>query len=171
MTARTPLYDAHVEHGAKIVDFAGWDMPLHYGSQIEEHHVVRRDAGMFDVSHMTVVDLRGSGVRAYLQMLLANNVDKLRTKGKALYSCMLNARGGVIDDLILYRRQADDYIAVVNAAHTTDVRNWIEGHLADVGDVTLVDESGESVERRFRALRRDGVPGATLAAAHLGELP
>ncbi len=102
MGKRTPLYEAHLSMGAKIVDFGGWDMPLHYGSQIEEHHSVRRAAGMFDVSHMTIVDLEGERVREFLRYLLANNVDKLTVLGKALYTCMLNERGGVIDDLIVY---------------------------------------------------------------------
>src|SRR6059036_470832 len=99
MTQRTPLYDTHVAAGAKIVDFAGWDMPVHYGSQIEEHHAVRRDAGLFDVSHMQVVDVEGAGARAFLRRALANNVDKLKTQGRALYTCMLNEAGGVVDDL------------------------------------------------------------------------
>src|SRR6056300_162987 len=86
----TPLYQQHLEMGAKIVDFGGWAMPIHYGSQLEEHHQVRKDAGMFDVSHMTVVDLRGNDVMAYLSKLLANDVAKVAGKtGKALYSCML----------------------------------------------------------------------------------
>ncbi len=102
MGLKTPLYDTHVRQGAKIVDFGGWDMPLHYGSQIEEHHAVRRDAGMFDVSHMCIVDLTGGRVREFLRMLLANDVASLKTPGKALYSCMLLPNGGVIDDLIVY---------------------------------------------------------------------
>ena len=102
MARRTALYDAHVALGAKIVDFGGWDMPLHYGSQIEEHHAVRRDAGMFDVSHMAVVDLEGDGVQAFLRYLVANDVAKLEAPGKALYTCMLNEDGGVLDDLIVY---------------------------------------------------------------------
>src|SRR5690606_39833912 len=100
MTRKTVLNDAHRALGARMVDFGGWDMPLHYGSQVDEHHAVRRDAGMFDVSHMTVIDLRGGRVREFLHRLLANNVDKARTPGKAIYSCMLNERGGIIDDLI-----------------------------------------------------------------------
>src|SRR6185295_18398067 len=100
MTKRTPLHEAHLAAGARMVDFGGWDMPLHYGSQIDEHHTVRRDAGMFDVSHMTVVDLRGAHARALLAELLANDIGKLTASGAALYSCMLNERGGVIDDLI-----------------------------------------------------------------------
>jgi len=102
MTKHTILNATHRAAGAKMVDFGGWDMPLHYGSQIEEHHAVRRDAGMFDVSHMTVVDLHGARCRDFLRHLLANSVDRLKKPGKALYSCMLNERGGVIDDLIVY---------------------------------------------------------------------
>ena len=98
MPKQTPLYDAHIALGARIVDFGGWNMPVNYGSQIEEHHAVRNDAGMFDVSHMTVVDLRGAAVRPFLSRLLANDVGKLREPGKALYSCMLNHDGGVIDE-------------------------------------------------------------------------
>ena len=102
MGNKTPLYQSHLDASAKMVDFAGWDMPIHYGSQIDEHKIVRADAGMFDVSHMTVVDVAGDDARAYLQNLLANDVAKLTTKGKALYSCMLNETGGVVDDLIVY---------------------------------------------------------------------
>ncbi|HEX4939130.1 MAG TPA: glycine cleavage system aminomethyltransferase GcvT, partial [Candidatus Kapabacteria bacterium] len=101
MGHRTALYQTHLNAGAKMVDFGGWDMPIHYGSQIEEHNAVRGDAGMFDVSHMTVVDVTGSGCKAYLQKLLANDVAKLTSPGKALYSGMLNEKGGVIDDLIV----------------------------------------------------------------------
>ena len=99
---RTPLYDLHVGLGARMVDFGGWDMPVNYGSQIEEHHAVRQDAGIFDVSHMCVIDARGARVREFFGFVLANDVDKLKQPGKALYSCMLNEAGGVIDDLIVY---------------------------------------------------------------------
>src|SRR5690606_37918463 len=102
MGLRTPLYDLHQALGAKMVDFGGWDMPLHYGSQVEEHHQVRRDCGVFDVSHMTVVDVTGSDAQRYLQYLLANDVGRLTEEGKALYSAMLNEAGGVVDDLIVY---------------------------------------------------------------------
>jgi aminomethyltransferase len=111
----TPLNSAHRAAGAKMVDFGGWDMPVNYGSQIEEHHAVRSDAGMFDVSHMCVVDLEGANVRAFLRGLLANNVDKLQAPGKALYSCMLNPEGGVIDDLIVYFFSENWFRLVVNA--------------------------------------------------------
>ena len=103
MGNKTALYATHHAMGGKLVDFGGWDMPLHYGSQIEEHHKVRQSAGMFDVSHMTVVDVTGPDAKAYLQYLLANDVAKLDSLyGKALYSGMLNHEGGVIDDLIVY---------------------------------------------------------------------
>ena len=109
MGQKTPLYDMHVAANAKIVDFGGWDMPLHYGSQLQEHHVVRRGAGAFDVSHMTVVDIAGAGAKAFLRGLLANDVARLKDKGKALYSAMLNHDGGVVDDLIVYYLGPDRY--------------------------------------------------------------
>ena len=118
MGSQTALYAEHVAADAKIVDFGGWDMPLHYGSQLEEHHVVRNSAGMFDVSHMTIVDLTGEGTRDFLRHLLANDVDRLKAPGKALYSCMLNAQGGVIDDLICYFLADGRYRLIVNAGDT-----------------------------------------------------
>ena len=99
MGLQTPLYAKHVEAGARIVDFGGWDMPLHYGSQIEEHNAVRRQAGAFDVSHMTVVDLQGNKATELLRYLLANDVAKLTDKGNALYTCMLNANAGTPESL------------------------------------------------------------------------
>lgn len=133
MTQKTILNEAHRALGAKMVDFGGWDMPLNYGSQIEEHHAVRRDAGMFDVSHMTVVDLRGARTREFLRRLLANNIDKLKTSGKALYSCMLNEQGGVIDDLIVYFLSEDFFRVVVNAATRDKDLAWIERQAASFG--------------------------------------
>ncbi len=121
----TPLYQAHLDAGGKLVDFAGWSLPIHYGSQMEEHHAVRRACGMFDVSHMTVVDLRGAGTQAYLRRLLANDVAKIGD-GQALYGCMLDERGGVIDDLITYRVSADFYRTVVNAATRTADLEWMQ---------------------------------------------
>ena len=96
MGLKTPLYHQHEKAGAKIVDFGGWDMPLHYGSQLEEHHVVRQEAGMFDVSHMTVVDVAGAEAQKFLQRLLANDVARLKDEGKALYSAMLQDRKSVV---------------------------------------------------------------------------
>jgi aminomethyltransferase len=129
---QTPLYRLHQELGARIVDFGGWDMPVQYGSQIGEHHAVRRAAGVFDVSHMCVVDLRGAGVRPLLQSLLANDVAKLRAPGKAFYSCMLNERGGVVDDLIAYYLNDYWYRLVVNAGTRDKDLAWIRAHAADV---------------------------------------
>lgn len=130
MGSRTPLYERHLAAGAKLVDFGGWDMPLHYGSQIEEHHQVRRDAGMFDVSHMTVVDVTGAEARAWLQYLLANDVARLEAPGRALYSAMLNPAGGVLDDLIVYRLD-DGYRLVVNAATRAKDLAWMRQQAAD----------------------------------------
>src|SRR6478735_4420423 len=136
MTQQTVLNATHRALGAKMVDFGAWDMPLNYGSQIEEHHAVRRDAGMFDVSHMTVVDLHGANTRAFLGRLLANSVDKLKVSGKALYSCMLNEQGGVIDDLIVYFLAEDFFRVVVNASTRDKDLAWIEKQAAAF-DVTV----------------------------------
>jgi aminomethyltransferase len=133
MGLKTPLYDTHVAQGAKIVDFGGWDMPLHYGSQIEEHHAVRRDAGMFDVSHMGVVDLSGARVRDFLRHLLANDVARLKAPGKALYSCMLLPAGGVIDDLIVYFLGDSSFRMVVNAGTRGKDLAWLREHAAPFG--------------------------------------
>ncbi|MGP4789337.1 glycine cleavage system aminomethyltransferase GcvT [Psychrobacter sp. 1Y11] len=137
---RTPLYQSHVNSDGKIVDFSGWELPIHYGSQIEEHEAVRTDAGMFDVSHMVVVDITGPDSKAWLQKLLANDVDKLKTVGKALYSPMLNEQGGIIDDLIVYLINADEteYRIVSNAA--TRDKDMVQFHTVAEGfDVTLTE--------------------------------
>lgn len=128
MANRTALYDKHLEMNARIVDFGGWDMPVNYGSQIDEHHSVRNDGGMFDVSHMTIVDLEGADCGPYLQRLLANNVEKLKTSGRALYSCMLTEDGGVVDDLIVYYFDPNRYRMVVNAATRDKDLEWMRRH-------------------------------------------
>ena len=133
MGLKTPLYDTHVASGAKIIDFGGWDMPLSYGSQLEEHRAVRRDSGVFDVSHMCVVDLTGPRVRELLSMLLANDVAKLKVPGTALYSCMLQPTGGIIDDLIAYFLTDNWFRLVVNAGTRHKDLEWIAGHAAPVG--------------------------------------
>ncbi|MGE8218884.1 glycine cleavage system aminomethyltransferase GcvT [Stenotrophomonas acidaminiphila] len=138
MTLKTLLNETHRSLGAKMVDFGGWDMPIHYGSQIDEHHLVRRAAGMFDVSHMTVVDLKGARTREFLRQLLANSIDKLKVTGKALYSCMLNAQGGVIDDLIVYFLADDFFRMVVNASTREKDLAWIRQHAAAF-DVEVVE--------------------------------
>ena len=130
MGLKTPLFAKHVGAGARIVDFGGWDMPLHYGSQLDEHHSVRRKAGAFDVSHMTVVDVEGARSLEFLRVLLANDAAKLRETGKALYSCMLNPAGGVVDDLIVYFLAPSRYRLVVNAATREKDLAWIEEQAA-----------------------------------------
>lgn len=138
MGNKTPLYDTHVALGGKMVDFGGWDMPLNYGSQLEEHHVVRQDAGMFDVSHMTVVDVAGTEAKAFLRKLLANDIAKLTVSGKALYGCMLKPDGGVIDDLITYYLDETHYRLVVNAATRDKDMAWIMAQ-ADRFDVAVTE--------------------------------
>ena len=133
MTRRTPLFDLHHKLGARIVDFGGWDMPLQYGSQIAEHHAVRRAAGVFDVSHMCVVDLKGERVRPFLLRLLANDVARLKVPGKALYGCMLDESGGVIDDLIVYFLEESWFRAVVNAGTREKDLAWMRQHAAQFG--------------------------------------
>jgi aminomethyltransferase len=133
---RTPLYQEHVDAGGKMVDFGGWEMPLNYGSQIEEHHQVRNDVGMFDVSHMTTVDFKGIEAKKFLQNLIANDVDKLKTQGKALYSCMLNEAGGVVDDLIVYYQDDENYRMVINAGTTEKDIAWINAQ-AEGFDVSI----------------------------------
>jgi len=123
---RTPLYEAHLTAKGRMVDFSGWEMPINYGSQIEEHHQVRRDAGMFDVSHMTVVDVLGTQARLFLSHLLANDVRRLTESGKALYSCMLNEQGGVIDDLIVYFFEESRFRLVVNAGTREKDLAWLQ---------------------------------------------
>ena len=162
MTHRTPLFDAHVAAGAKIVDFGGWDMPLHYGSQLDEHHQVRSDCGLFDVSHMGVVDLKGDRVGELLRKLMANDVAKLKERGRALYTCMLNERGGVLDDLIVYYLDDAWYRLVVNAGTRDKDLAWIRDHAAQFGvevierrDLAMVAIQGPQARRRAAALLPD----------------
>lgn len=162
MTQKTILNDTHRALGAKMVDFGGWDMPISYGSQIEEHHAVRRDAGMFDVSHMTVVDLHGARTREFLRHLLANSVDKLKVKGKALYSCMLNEQGGVIDDLIVYYLADDFFRLVVNAATREKDLAWIakqaaafEVKVAERPDFAMIAVQGPNARDKVLGLLSD----------------
>ena len=138
MSNKTVLYAKHLESAAKMVDFHGWEMPINYGSQIEEHHAVRKDAGMFDVSHMTIVDVVGPQAKDYLRYLLANDVEKLQDKGKALYSGMLNETGGVVDDLIVYYFDASNYRLVVNSATREKDMDWLMAK-AEGFDVRVIE--------------------------------
>jgi len=166
MTQKTVLNETHRALGAKMVDFGGWDMPIHYGSQIEEHHAVRRGAGMFDVSHMTVVDLHGAHCRAFLRRLLANDIGKLRKPGKALYSCMLAEDGGVIDDLIVYYLAEDFFRLVVNAATREKDLEWITKQAAafDVSVTERTDLSMIAVQGPEARVKVFGLLGADARA-------
>jgi aminomethyltransferase len=156
LSSKTPLYQSHLDASAKMVDFAGWDMPIHYGSQITEHHLVRSDAGMFDVSHMTVVDVTGDDARAYLQNLLSNDIAKLKTPGKALYSCMLNDQGGVVDDLIVYFINDRFYRVIINSATRDKDIAWLNEQtssysslsLSERDDVAMIAVQGPAARER-----------------------
>lgn len=158
MLNQTPLHALHQQMGGKLVDFSGWSMPVNYGSQIEEHHSVRRHAGMFDVSHMTIVDVRGARVQAFLQHLLANDVARLQTPGKALYGAMLNPRGGVIDDLIVYLMDWG-YRLVVNCGTRAKDLAWINQQAKPYGvevqerpELAMIAVQGPEARRCFDAL-------------------
>lgn len=170
MAQQTPLFEQHTLCGARMVDFHGWMMPLHYGSQLDEHHAVRTDAGMFDVSHMTIVDLKGTRTRDFLRYLLANDVAKLTKPGKALYSGMLNASGGVIDDLIVYFFTDDFFRLVVNSATREKDLAWISQHAESYAiditvrdDLSLIAVQGPNAQEKAATLftdeQRDAVAG------------
>ncbi len=168
MTRKTILNETHRALGAKMVDFGGWDMPIHYGSQLDEHHLVRRDAGMFDVSHMTVVDLHGPRTRDFLRHLVANSVDKLKKPGKALYTAMLDEQGGVIDDLIIYFLGEEFFRLVVNAATRDKDLAWIQKQ-AESFNVEVIERSefamiavqGPNARARVLGLLRESDRAAT----------
>ena len=172
MGLRTPLFAEHERLGARIVPFGGWDMPLHYGSQIEEHHAVRRAAGMFDVSHMRPVDLAGPDALPALRRLLANDAGKLTQPGKALYACMLTPGGGVVDDLILYFLGPERYRAVVNAATAEKDLAWMRAQTqgADViiqprQDLAMIAVQGPEARERVAPLLAPGLRDAVLQLA------
>ena len=142
MLQQTPLIDCHRQDGAKLVDFSGWEMPIHYGSQVEEHHQVRTHAGLFDVSHMTLVDISGPDQAAYLKRLLANDIGRLDV-GRALYTAMLNVEGGIIDDMIVYRRE-QNYRLVVNCATKEKDVAWMRQH-AEGFDVAVETPSDYAI--------------------------
>ncbi len=170
MGRRTALYDLHLAAGARMVDFGGWDMPVAYGSQIEEHHAVRRDAGMFDVSHMCTLDLRGAGVRPLLLRLLANDVGRLAAPGKALYSCMLRPDGGVIDDLIACCLDEKWFRLVVNAGTADKDIAWIKEHAKQIGvavvprrDLAMIAVQGPNARAKATPLLPESARSAATA--------
>lgn len=159
MRAKTALHAIHLASGAKMVDFHGWDMPLHYGSQLNEHHFVRQDAGMFDVSHMTIIDILGAGGRQFLRRLLTNDVDLLSHNGKALYTCMCNEHGGIIDDLIVYQRTSDNYRIILNSATRKKDIDWIraksEGFsvgLLERSELAMIAVQGPNAVSKIRTI-------------------
>jgi aminomethyltransferase len=167
---RTPLFELHQELGARIVDFGGWDMPVQYTSQISEHHAVRRAAGVFDVSHMCVIDLKGARARPFLQHLLANDVAKLKTPGKALYSCMLNEAGGVLDDLIAYFLSESAFRLVVNAGTRDKDLDWIrsvsrefEVEVTERTDLAMLAIQGPEARAKTAALLSASAAEAAMA--------
>jgi aminomethyltransferase len=169
---RTPLYDLHVALGAHLVDFGGWDMPVNYGSQIEEHHAVRRSAGVFDVSHMCVIDLRGVRVREFLRQLLANDVARLTLPGKALYSCMLKDDAGILDDLIVYFLDEHHFRLVVNAGTRDKDLAWIRARagayevaVSERTDLAMLAVQGPEARTRVASLL---TPVEAAAALQLG---
>jgi aminomethyltransferase len=175
MQRKTALYEQHLAAGARMVDFAGWQMPLHYGSQIEEHHQVRGAKGMFDVSHMAVVDLAGDRVRDYLGCLLANDVVRLAQSGRALYSCMLNERGGVIDDLIVYYQDPRHFRMVVNAATRDKDSAWLQDHALDYGvevapraDLAMLAVQGPEARDAVHAVLEPALSEAVQALPRFG---
>lgn len=180
MGQKTPLYDCHLKANAKIVDFAGWDMPLHYGSQIQEHHQVRQDAGVFDVSHMTIVDVVGQDTASYLRWLFANNIDRL-IPGKALYTCMLNEQGGVIDDLIVYKIHDDQFRLIVNSGTREKDLAWLNQQaknknvaLTERRDLAMIAVQGPKAREKLASVFASGDLNQVLAlkpfhAVDLGE--
>ena len=138
---RTPLRDFHAAHGARLVDFAGWEMPVQYRSILEEHKAVRRAAGLFDVSHMGEVDVRGPDAGRFLNRLVTNDVAKL-FPGRVLYSPMCYPSGGVVDDLLVYKRGADDYFLCINAGNIDKDLAWIREQAAKF-EVTITDRSAD----------------------------
>jgi aminomethyltransferase len=154
----TPLIELHRRQGARWVNFSGWEMPLHYGSQIEEHHRVRQDAGVFDVSHMLAIDLEGPAAEGLLARLLSKDVGRLARPGAALYACLLNERGGIVDDVIVYRRGPAAFRVVVNAGPAEKDLAWIQGHGAGLPvaiqprrDLALLAVQGPNARRRAAA--------------------
>ncbi len=162
MAKKTALYNKHLQSNAKIVNFGGWDMPLHYGSQINEHHQVRQSVGVFDVSHMTIIDLKGQRVREFLRYLLANDVARLKKTGKALYSCMLNEQGGVIDDLIVYFQEESKFRLIVNAGTRDKDLAWITQHaqsfsveVQERDDLAMLAVQGPKAQEKLKSLIKD----------------
>ncbi len=172
MSKKTPLYNKHLQAHAKMVDFSGWEMPIHYGSQLNEHHQVRKEAGIFDVSHMTVLDLVGKRVREFLRRLLANDVARLKNSGQALYSCLLNEQGGILDDLIVYHQQDERFRMVTNAATRQKDIAWITDQakafaveVIERQDVAMLAVQGPKARERVKSVLPTDLRATALALA------
>ena len=178
---RTPLHAEHVAAGARLIDFGGWEMPLHYGSQLDEHHHVRRDAGAFDVSHMLAIDVEGAGAHEYLRALLANDVARMAGPGAVMYACMLNETGGVVDDLIVYLRAPQRYRLVVNAGTADKDLDWMHRQAARSAaavalrprrDLAMLALQGpEARARLWSSIPRLRAPSEPLAPFRCAEVP
>ena len=164
MTRRTALYSSHVAAGARMTPFAGWDMPLHYGSQLEEHHAVRRACGVFDVSHMLSVDVHGPTAQSFLRATLANDVGRLSDVGMVLYTCMLTESGGIVDDLIVTRIAAECFRIVCNAGCADKDFAWLTA-------AAMRMAQGPAIEQRrdLALLAVQGPRAADILLAALGE--
>lgn len=171
MLKHTPLYDQHVAAHGKLVDFAGWEMPIHYGSQMQEHHAVRQAAGMFDVSHMGVCDISGPDATAFLRYVLANDVARLKSFGRAIYTCMLNDEGGIIDDLIVYAISSTQFRIVLNASRRDVDLAWLSEQAVNF-DVSVLEQptyaiiavQGPQAIKSFVSLLEDNAQQAQVTA-------
>lgn len=182
MARQTVLNTIHRQAGGRMVEFAGWELPLHFGSQLEEHRAVRREAGMFDVSHMSIFDLDGPDAAVWLRGLLANDPARLARPGQGLYTCLLRGDGGILDDAILFRRaEADRFRLVSNAATHAKIAAWLEQHAAGRAlrvtgrpDLALIAVQGPEARRRTEAclppgLRAEAAALAPFACAEAGD--
>jgi len=167
---RTPLYDRHVALGARLVPFAGWEMPVQYEGVIPEHLAVRNDCGLFDVSHMGEFEVDGPRARGYLQALLSNDLDRVEP-GKAQYTLLTNGEGGIVDDLIVYERAPDRFLLIVNAANRETDLAWLRDHELDGAETRDVSDAYALLAVQGpRSLERLGLPAAPAFTFADGEI-
>ena len=169
MLRRTPLYDSHVALGARMVDFAGWAMPVQYSGPIPEHMAVRQTAGLFDVSHMGEVELIGNNAVPLIQSLTSNDAAKL-LDNQVQYSALTNEQGGIIDDLLVYRIHENHILLVVNASNADKDFAWIKQHADAMGGVDAYDVSGGYALMALQGPRAEDIL-QNLAAAKLDQIP
>jgi aminomethyltransferase len=174
MSERTVLNGLHREYGGRMVEFAGWELPLHFGSQLEEHRAVRREAGLFDVSHMSLFDLEGPDALAFLRGLLANDAGRLEP-GRGLYTCLLNEAGGVLDDAVLFRSEGDRFRLVANAATRARIADWLAqqagGWRVRVelrSDLAMIAVQGPQARSKAQACLPEALAACSLGLAPFG---